>query len=215
MADQIYSLSTPDLIRFAARWKDVAPAQLLEATNAVMFNIGSVDNRTMTLSVGSSLDVKSKAFLNSFKFKAAKAKTIEEAQVSEYTGAKPMRIFQTGGTVIPVRSKFMTILTDEARSPSGRRKFTQKQFRQMLQTGVAKVIRTGRGLAIIRDFGGFTKSGKAKKGTRTIILAFLRKRITQKKRIDFFANHEKNVGTHEKSMNDMLTKKIAEIIKQT
>lgn len=187
--------------KFAKAMKEAAPEHLIRATGKALYLMGKSDIAKMRRDGLAGLNIKSKGFRNSFKFKATDSrnvKSLNALQLSEYTGAKPMRIFQTGGTVTASKARLLTILTGSARDGSGRRIYTQKELKAMIASGAAKIIQTKAGPAIILNTVQHTQRGKVKTGAQSVILAWLKPRITVKKRIDFFKNFDSNASEHER-----------------
>lgn len=196
MADIYFSFS--QIPTFAKALKEAAPEHLRRAMGKAFSRIGKSDIEKMKTSL-SGLNIRSKRFRNSFKFKATdsrEAKSINDLQLSEYTGAKPFRIFQTGGTITPTKSKMLMILTDAARNKGGTRKYSQKELSAMIASGQAKIIQTKAGPAVIQ-VEKLTKGGNYRKGAKAVILAWLKPQVQEKKRIDFFANFESNSAAHD------------------
>jgi hypothetical protein len=202
---------------FAKALREAAPKHLLKATGRAFYRIGKSDiekfkNEQLS---GGRLNVRSKGFINSFKFRATdarKVKSVGQLELSEYTGAKPFRIFQTGGDISPAKAKVLTILTDSARNGQGTRKITQKELSAMISAGQAKIIQTKAGPAVIKVDERTTKSGKLRTGSKATILAWLKPRVTEEKRIDFFGNFTSNAGAHEAILNEAAEEAIARTI---
>jgi hypothetical protein len=106
----------------------------------------------------------------------------------------------------------MTILTDAARTAGGKRKFSQKELQQMIQAGQAKIIQTKAGPAIIKVDPTTTKSGRARQIKKITILAWLKPRVSQRKRIDFFANYDNNAAEHERIFGEAAQRAIDKTI---
>jgi len=204
MAEEI-TFSFDDVPAFGRAMREAAPKFFVRELGKAFYQIGKSDNQKMKQQLQSSgLNIRSKGFLNSFKFKASdsrEAKSISDLSLNEYTGAKPFRIFQDGGTITPSSSRLLTILTDAARTAGGKRKFSQKELEAMIASGQAKIIQTKAGPAIIKVDNLTTKSGRYKKGAKLTILAWLKPRVAEKKRIDFFANFESNGADHERILS--------------
>ena len=151
---------------------------------------------------GGRLNIRFKGFRNSFKSRvtpaAGEAQSLNQIQLSEYTGAKPFRIFQTGGEIAPVRARTLTVLAPGARNAAGGRKIGRKELRDMVRAGEAEIIQTKSGPAIVKPQMKLTKKGTYRRGAKVIILAWLRKLLTEKQRIDFFGNFESNSPEHER-----------------
>jgi hypothetical protein len=194
----------PSVQKFERAMKIAAPANLLKASGKAMFLIGRSDTdkiKTEQLQ-GGSLNIKSKGFLNAFKSKASdsrEVKSLDQLQLSEYTGAKPFKIFQDGGDIAPVKSSLLTILTAAAKTAGGKRKYSQQELRAMIDSGQAKIIQIpNAGPAIVL---AQTKTGKDKKGP-LVVLAWLKPRVHEDKRIDFYGNFEKNSAEHERILDE-------------
>lgn len=174
------------------------PKELLQELAKGFRQIGSTDIDRLRASLQGRFNIRSKGLSKSFKYRAsdpARADTFSKLFVNEYTGWKAAQIFQTGGAVSG-KGKKLTILTDEARNASGRRKFTQSRLRQMIASHEVRFVPTPRGVLIVQDKGGLTKTGKGRKNSRSIILAILVRQIVQKKRINFFENFSANESMH-------------------
>jgi hypothetical protein len=184
----------------AQAMKEAAPLEFARSIGKAFYKIGKIDTDTMRQQVSGAFKVNRKGFVNSFKFKAADSRTVtnlNQLYLSEYTGAKPFRIFQTGGNVVPTSAKTLTILTDAAKTAGGRRKYPAWQIRAMIDSGEARIIKTPRGAMIVREKISYTKTGKMKHGSRVDVLAILKPVIHQKQRIDFFKNYDSNEAAHE------------------
>src|SRR6185312_2036430 len=146
-------LSCAKLPAFIRALKLAAPEHLKRAFGKALYRIGKADTEKMRTEGLSALNIHSKGFRNSFKFKATdsrEAKSINELTLTEYTGAKPFRIFQTGGDIEPRKSRTLTILTGAARSANGKRKYTQKELQDLINSGKAKIIKTKAGPAVVQ-----------------------------------------------------------------
>src|ERR1700693_6368612 len=105
MADVRFSYA--DFPPFARAMREAAPKNLVRSTAKALFLIGKSDIEKMKSEQlsGGRLNIKFKGFRNSFKSKvtpsAGSARSVNELQLSEYTGAKPFRLFQTGGDIRP------------------------------------------------------------------------------------------------------------------
>jgi hypothetical protein len=177
-----------------------SPRLLLQGLAEGFREIGRYDIETLRERLPGKLNVRAKGLAKSFKFKAtdpAKASDFTKLFVSEYTGWTAADVFQTGGTIAG-KGKMLTVLTDAARGPSGKRRYTQNQLRQRIAQGKARMVPTPRGILIVEDKGGLLKSGKGfRKGSRSIILAILRKQVTERKRLDFYENFQQNDAAHQ------------------
>jgi hypothetical protein len=179
---------------FAKALKQAAPEYIKIETGKAFYKIGKSDTERMRSQGLGGLNVKAKYFRNSFKYFATdsrQVKSVDQIRLSEYTGAKPFKIFQDGGDIVPFRAKMLTILTAAARNPGGKRKYTQKELKAMIQAGVAAIIKTKEGAAII------LVNKQRKKNQPAVVLAWLRPQVHETKRIDFWANFEANNAAHE------------------
>jgi uncharacterized protein DUF6441 len=176
--------------------------------------MGQYDIDSLRKNLPGKFNIRAKGLRNSFKYKAtdpAKATDLTKLFADEYTGWKASAIFQTGGNV-QGHGKQMTVLMDAARTPSGRRKYTQKQLRDMIANHQARFIPTARGALIVMDKGqGLTKKGKPRRGSRSIILAILVHSITQKKRLDFYENVLANDAAHRDFLETAVENALVEI----
>lgn len=188
-----------------------APHKLLRSTAHAFMRMGKSDItklRTEQLSGGAGhLNVRAKKLKNSFTWYAPqRVQQIDQLYLNEYTGWEAAKIFETGGTIVPRRKRLLTILTDNARSASGQRLWTEKQFTSMMKNGQLNVIRTKRTLIVTRNVGGRYKKGKNKgnfrKNSRVEIVAYLVPKARMPKRLDFYANFERNAGEHEKILGE-------------
>jgi hypothetical protein len=182
-----------------------APAELHRGMVSAFREIGKGDSQAMREQVASRFNVHRKGFVNSFKAKVDSTETATGdggASLREYTGAKPFRIFETGGTVQASRSRSLLILTSGAgRSDSGKRRFSKLEIARLLDSGEAKII-VIRGRPAIVKLAQKTKTGKFRRGAKDEIIAFLQPSIQEKKRIDFFKNFDGRESIH----NDILEK---------
>jgi hypothetical protein len=71
----------------------------------------------------------------------------------------------------------------------------------MLASKEAVIIKTKAGPAIILP-EKYTRSGKLRKGSKAIILAWLKPTVTEQKKIDFYLNFEDNNGIHNVMLED-------------
>jgi hypothetical protein len=191
---------------FAKALKEAAPEHLIRATGRALFKMGQSDIAKMKSEQlqGGSLNIKSKKFLNSFRFKASDSRqvaSIEQLQLQEYTGAKPFKIFQDGGDIAPKRSKLLTILAPGGRTAAGARKYTQKELKAMIDSKQAIIIQTKAGPAIILNPNYTTKGGKAKTRNAYTIIAWLKPQVHEQKCIDFYANFENNSAQHQQILD--------------
>jgi len=197
-------LSCAKLPAFIRALKLAAPEHLKRAFGKALYRIGKADTEKMRTEGLSALNIHSKGFRNSFKFKATdsrEAKSINELTLTEYTGAKPFRIFQTGGDIEPRKSRTLTILTGAARSANGKRKYTQKELQDLINSGKAKIIKTKAGPAVVQVDERTTKSGALRKGSKAVILAWLKPHVTEPQKIDFFKNFESNESIHQQILD--------------
>ena len=190
-----------------------APKPLLKNLAKAYRDVGRFDIETLRARLPGKLNVRAKGLSNSFKFKATdpnRASDFTKLFTSEYTGWKAASIFQTGGTIVG-KGKQLTVLLDGARGANGRRKYTQKQLRALIASGKARFVPTPHGVLIVEDKGGLTKTGKGRKGSRSILLAILKKSITQTKRLDFYENFEANAAMHQDQLETAIENTLVEI----
>lgn len=206
----------PRIPQFAEVMKDKATPHLIRAMGKAFYRIGKSDIELMRGPGLADLKIRREGFRKSFKFKATdsrEVKSVDELRLIEYTGAKPFQIFQTGGTIEPHNSHTLTILTDAARAITGRRKLSQKELKAMIDSGQAKIIQTKAGPAVVKIDEKTTKKGHLRKGSKWTILAWLKPKATEQKRLDFFANFDANASAHDSIMTmaaDEVVKKIEE-----
>lgn len=188
--------------------REAAPAALLRALGRAFHHIGQSDIEKMKTQGLSRLNIRRRGFLNSFKFGATdsrQVRAIGQLSLSEYTGAKPFRIFQAGGD-IQARNRTLTIFAAAGRSASGKRKYSALQLRYMLDQGTAKIVPLRRGPAIVR----VSKDRKAP----LEIIAFLRSRVQEQQRIDFFRNYESNAAQHDLQLEAAAEEALAQTLAQ-
>ncbi len=210
MGETFVTLSFADLPKFAEAMRVAAPGHLRRATGRALFKIGKADIEKMKREQveGGRVHGRSKGFINSFKFKASdsrEVRTIDQLQLSEYTGAKPFRIFQTGGEIRPEHSRTLTVLGPGMRNASGRRKYTPEKIRAMIESGEAEIIKTSRGAMIVTPEFKRTKTGKMRRQSKVTIIAYLKPIVHELKRIDFFGNFESNSAQHEAALDEAAT----------
>jgi len=201
-----------DFPPFARAMRVAAPRHLVRAVGKAFFRIGKSDIERMKTQGLGRLNIRFKGFANSFKFRATDsrlAKTVDQIQLSEYTGAKPFRIFDIGGEISPIHARTLTVLAAGARNAAGARKYTRKQLRAMIESGEAKIIPTKAGPAIVKSDERLTKKGTLRRGSKVIILAWLRPRVSEQKRIDFEGNFQANSGEHERILAEAADEAIA------
>ena len=194
------TFSFAGISKFAKAMKVAAPEHLIRAVGRAFYLIGKSDIAKMKTEGLTGLNIKSAKFRNSFKFKATDSrnvKSLNEIRLSEYTGAKPFRIFQVGGDINPTKSRLLTILTPSARTAGGTRKYSPQELQMMIANKLAKVIKTRAGLAIIKEDQRNKKNGQPRAGAKSEILAWLKPKVTERKRIDFFSNFSNNAAEHE------------------
>lgn len=170
--------------------------------------IGRYDITTFRASLSDKLHLKQTQTPNAFRMVASdpeRATTIGKLFIDEYTKWAAAGIFQTGGTITG-HGKYLTILTNAARDGGGKR-FTAEKLRQMIDSKQARLIPTPRGYLIVKNA---SKSAK-RSGIRGIILAVLRKQVTEQKRIDFYENAERNSSMHDDILETAVENTLVEI----
>ena len=190
-----------------------APGIFLKNLAKAYRDIGRTDINKLVESLPGKFNIKAKGLIRSFKSKATdpgRATDITKIFASEYTGWKAAEIFQTGG-VVTGKGKKLTILFDEARSANGKRKFTQSQLRQMIAAGKCRFVPTPRGVLIVQSTGGLTKGGRIQKGSRDTVIGLLKQSVTEKKRLDFFENVERNSSVHQEILEYAIEDTLVEI----
>ncbi len=191
-------MSIADVDGFARVLKE-SPTDLLRELAKAYGQIGRGDIESMRSRLPGKLNIRAKGLSKSFKYKSTdpgKASDFSKLFTSEYTGWRASRIFQSGGTIVG-KGKSLTVLTDAARGAGGRRKYTQAQLRSMIASGKARFVPTPHGVLIVMNKGGVTKTGKMRKGSASIVLAVLKKQVSEKKRLDFYENFQSREGIHE------------------
>jgi hypothetical protein len=194
-----------DFEQFASAMKTAMPKYLIQETAKALTKIGKSDILKMKTEQlqggqGGSLNIKFKGFANSFKSKATDAgevsnnvTSLDQLKLSEYTGAKPFAIFQTGGTITPKNSKTLLVMT-----PIGRKLFKNRiELKRAIDTGEVIIIKTKIGPALVRNLNKLNRRGQIARGSRTDILAWLKPSVTEEKRIGFFKNFADNENMHE------------------
>jgi hypothetical protein len=196
------------------RAMDLAPKTLLKELAGAYAAIGRYDTDRIRDKVKGSFKVTSQGAANSFRFKAtnaARATEFNKLFVDEYTRWNAADIFQTGGTIAG-KGKNLTIITAGGRTASGRRKFTPAQIRNMIASKQARFIPTPAGAILVQITGGLTKKGKVKKGSgNQIVLGFLRRSVTEKKKLDFYEAQESAGTVHQEFMEDAIDSTFAAI----
>ncbi len=184
---------------YARAMRDARPVMLRELARA-FGRIAAYDVDTLRGGLGGGLNVRSRGLAKSFKGKAtdpSKATDLSKLFATEYTGWKAAAIFETGGTIAG-RGKSLTVLTPAARTAAGKRKYTQKQLMQLIASKQVRFVPTPRGVLIVQDLASsLGKGGGHRKNARSVILAVLKRTVGEKKRLDFFANAERNEGMHD------------------
>lgn len=162
--------------------------------------IGRSDIARLRDSIRSGLKSDRQGFLKAFRYQATdpKQKELSKLFLSEYTKWKPSMMFQTGGTIVPSKSKTLII---RVRDKNGKPLYTTKRIKKMLDTGKAYIANLPSGPAILENKGGTTKTGKYRRGKfgggAVAFLAFLRPMAKQKKRLNFFENYDQNERSHQ------------------
>jgi len=203
--------------RFARAMKLAASETLVRETGRALNLIGKSDIQKMKSEqlTGGRLNVRFKGLLNAFKFKAtesAGASSISQLDLDEYTGVKMFRIFQTGGEISPRRARTLTVLAPGARTAGGKRKYSMKELRDMIRSGAAEIIPTRNGPVVATPEFKTTKKGKLRRQSRITVLAYLRPRVGEQKRIDFFGNFEANAAEHERILGEAGDRAIGKMI---
>ncbi len=214
-----YQFDFSQIATFARAMKIAAPDHLLRSMGRAFFLIGKSDIEMMkqTQLSGGRLNIRSKRFANAFKSRATDTRRIESIDklvLSEYTGAKPFRIFETGGEIEPRQSRTLTILAPGGRTASGQRKYTQKELRDLVASGVLKIIQTKSGAAIVKAEDRLNKKGASRIGSKVTIIAWLRPRVHETHRIDFLGNFQANAGEHERLLAEAGERAIDQTIAQ-
>jgi hypothetical protein len=188
-----------------------APGKLLRSTALAFKRIGRSDidklKREQLSGGGGGLHIRSKGLRNAFKSKAStNVQQFDQIKLSEYTGWKAFKIFETGGTIVPRNRRLLTVLTKEGRDGSGKRKWTQKQITSMVRSGELRVIRTPKIVMLVRNVGGRYKSGSRrgqfKSGARNEIVAYLVPSVKIRKMLDFYGNFSRNSAEHERILDE-------------
>lgn len=184
----------------AAADLSLLPGFVASRLAAALTEIGRYDIEKLRDNPGK-LRIRAKGLKNSFKFKATtpgKATDLSKLFLVEYTGWKAADIFQTGGTVQARNAGSLTVLTDAARGPSGKRRWTQQQLRQQIAQGKMRMFKRPNGeMLIVQDKGGLTKTGKGRKGTAVVLIAVLKNRVVLQKRLNFYENFTANESIHD------------------
>jgi hypothetical protein len=187
-----------------------SPKSLVRNINKAYRDIGRYDIKAIRENVGGHLKLVSQGAAKSFKEKSSdpnQAKDLNHVFTSEYTGWKAAAIFQTGG-VIQGKGKMLTILTPQARRATGKRQFTQSQIRQMVADQTARFVPTPRGILLVQ----FTAKGKLKKKKGNyVILAILKRQVTEQKRINFYETSEGAESIHQEMIEYAIEDTLAEI----
>ena len=180
------------------------PQQLAKELATAFQQIGAVDTLTMRAQVASGFKGR-KGFDRAFTFRSTdpgKATGIGKLFISEYTRFAAFKGFETGATISGKSAASIPILVNEKYraqlrgTPEG--KFGRK-FQMLVNKTDGRVYMTRiRGdLYVMRDYGGLTKTGKTRKGSRTEIIAIFRESAKLKKRISFFQNFQNNASRHD------------------
>ena len=190
-----------DLAAIDGYWRAVrdAPDVLMRELATAYGQIVRYDIDTLRSGLGGRLNIRSRGLAKSFKGKATdpgKATDLSKLFGTEYTGWKAAAIFETGGTIAG-KGKSLTVLFPDARGAGGKRKYTQRQLIAMAAAKQIRFVPTPRGVLIIQDVGGLTGTGKTRKNSRSIVLGILKRTVTERKRLDFFENAERNEPMHQ------------------
>ena len=166
---------------------------------ALAFNeIGRIDIASLQTDLTTRLKIKRAGLRKSFKFKATDqdhASDFKKLFVSEYTGWKAAEIFQTGGDINAKNVAGMTVLFNLSKS-GGFRSIAVAQLRMMFASGAAKIIHTPKGSFIIDISGSFARKKSESPDGNGQIIGMLLKRVSEKKRLDFFENSQGNDSKH-------------------
>jgi hypothetical protein len=179
-----------------------APDVFLQEVAKAFKTIGTADMTSLRGKLPGRLTIRAKGLAKSFKSKAtdpSRATDMSKLFLSEYTGWKAAKIFEEGGEIVG-HGKNLTVLADAARGPSGKRKYTQGQIRTMIAEGKLRPVPTPRGILLVQSKGGLTKKGKPRKGAADIIIAVLRRKVHEEKRLDFMANFNSNNEQHQEAI---------------
>lgn len=188
---------------------DVLMRELADAYGA----IARLDVDTLRGGLAGRLNIRSRGLAKSFKGRAtdrAKATDLSKLFATVYTGWKAAEIFETGGTIAG-KGKSLTVLTSDARGAGGRRKYTQRQLMQLVASKQVRFVPTPRGVLIVQDVGGLTGTGKTRKNSRSVVLGILKRTVTERKRLDFFANAERNGSLHQEFLEYAVENTLAAI----
>ena len=182
-------------------WRAVreAPEVLMRELAGAYGQIARYDVDTLRAGLAGRLNIRSRGLAKSFKGKAtdpSKATDLSKLFATEYTGWKAAAIFETGGTIAG-KGKSLTVLFPDARGAGGKRKYTQRELMQMIASKAVHFVHTPRGTLIVQDVGGLTGAGKTRKNSRSVILGVLKRTVTERKRLDFFANATRNESMHQ------------------
>lgn len=175
--------------------------------------IGRYDIDRIRSNVSGSFNLRSQGAAKSFKYKSttpSKATGFGKLFTSEYTGWKAAEIFVTGGT-ISGKGKQLTIIFPEGRTVTGKRKITQSQLRMMILEKKVRLVPTPRGMLIILNTGGLTKTGKIREGTRSTIIGILKHSVDERKRINFYETINAGSSAHQEFLEDAVDSTMAEV----
>jgi hypothetical protein len=206
------SIQSTDVRKFAQAFGLVGAEQMKKTVRGIFAKIGAADIKSMREQISRNFKVKTKKFINSFVWQASAPDAVanmSQMVLREYTGAKLFQIFETGGEVGPRSGKYLMILTD-----AGKR-IGYLRVRSMLRDKRAEMIVTPKGPLIIMHTIQYQGRGKNKsEGEADMVLAVLRPKIEQKKRVDFFGNFERNAGLHQQIVDQQAQKGIDRTLAQ-
>ena len=190
-----------------------APKVFLTKLEKAFAVIGKGDIEAERADVATRLNIRAKGLVKSFKAKTTdpgRATDLSKLFADLSTRWTPAGIFQSGGTIVG-HGQSLTVLTDAARGPSGRRKFTAQKIRQMIADGLLRFVPTPRGVLLVQSKGGLSKTGKMRKGSADIIIAILRKQVTEPKRLQFLEIFNSRNEQHIEALEFAIENTLAEI----
>lgn len=167
--------------------------ETINATKRSLRGIGKADINKLKkeqLQPGGSLNVKSKAFRKSFKYKLY-GRDLNDLELSQWSGSRIAEIFTTGGTV-KAKNKLMPVFFGN--------KPTRPEYKANFASGRYIVFKSKSGNLIIFD----NQLDKP--------IGVLKGEIHQQKRLYFYENHSNNAAEHEKIINEQFEKSLQKLM---
>ena len=213
MAEGTVNVNVSAIEGYARAMREAPEVMVREQARA--FNaIAEGDIKAFQATLPGQLHIRFKWLPKVFRYVASdprRATSLSKLFISEYTKWPAAAAFQTGGTIKPTSGRYLTVLTDAARGPDGRRLFSEAGLRDMIRSKRARLVPTPRGFLIVESVGGAARAAKGRTATRETVLASLRRQVTERKRINFLELPEQRAAIHEEILESAVENTAAEI----